>query len=140
MSEPRRWGLAAEAAGWLVLAGLALRLTTFARLAAAAGRPQEHGRGGDPAAAAADIGWAVDAAARRAPWTPRCFERGLAAHFMLRRRGWDPTLCYGARSDDSLGPSAHVWVRLEGRDVIGGEEAPRFAELARFPERPGEAH
>jgi hypothetical protein len=136
MAEPRRWILAAEAALWLVIAGLGLRLTTFARLAATAGRPLASSRRDDGAVDAARIGWAVDAAARRAPWTPLCFERGLAAHFMLRRRGRDSTLFYGARNDETLGPSAHVWVCLDGRAVIGGEEAPRFALLARFPERP----
>ena len=118
------------------MAGVALRLTTFARLAATAGRPLARIRQEDADLDAARIGWAVDAVARRAPWTPLCFERGLAAHFMLRRRGRDSTLCYGARNDEVLGPSAHVWVRLDERDVIGGEEAPRFALLARFPERP----
>ena len=140
MVETRRWLLAAEAALCLGLAGLALRLTSFARLAAFAGRPLGASRVDDAGPDAALISWAVEAAARRAPWTPLCFERGLAAHVMLRRRGRDSALCYGARSDDSLGPSAHVWVCLEGRHVIGGEEAVRFVELARFPARPGQAH
>jgi hypothetical protein len=131
----RRWPLAAEAALWLILAGLGLRVTTFARLAAAAGRPLARVRPDDGASDARAIAWAVEAASRRAPWTPRCFECGLAAHFMLRRRGRDSTLCYGARNDDTLGPSAHVWVCLDGRDVVGGGEAPRFALLARFPPR-----
>jgi len=135
MAEPRRWVLAAEATLWLVIAGLGLRLATFARLAAAAGRPLSRRRPDDGGVDAARIAWAVDAVSRRAPWTPLCFERGLAAHFMLRRRGLDSTLFYGARNDDVLGPSAHVWVSLDGRAVIGGEEAPRFALLARFPER-----
>jgi hypothetical protein len=136
MAEARgRRLLAAEAAVWLVVAALGLRLTTFARLAAASGRPLARVRSGDGASDAARVAWAVEAASRRAPWDPRCFERGLAAHFMLRRRGRDSTLCYGARNDDSRGPSAHVWVSLDGRHVVGGEEAPRFALLAQFPAR-----
>ena len=136
MAESRRWILAAEAALWLCIAGVGLRLTTFARLAAAAARPLSRIRLDDGTGDAARIAWAVDAAARRAPWAPLCFERGLAVHFMLRRRRRDSILCYGARSDDTLGPSAHVWVCLDGRTVIGGDEAPRFALLARFPDRP----
>jgi hypothetical protein len=139
MADGRRWLLAAEAALWLAAAGLALRLTTFARLAAAAGRPLGAERLDAGGREVGLVAWAVDAAARRAPWTPLCFERGLAAHFMLRRRGLISTLYYGARSDDSLGPSAHVWVRHQGRDVIGCEEVSRFIELARFPARLGEA-
>jgi hypothetical protein len=140
MAEGHRLLLAAEAALWLGLAGLALRVTSFARLAAVAGRPLNGVRIDDGGRDAAQISWAVEAAARRAPWSALCFERGLAAHFMLRRRGWDSTLYYGARNDDSRGPSAHVWVRLRERNVIGVEEAPRFAELVRFPARPGGAH
>jgi len=130
------WLLAAEAMTWLVLAGLALRLLSFAtvaRLASAKIRAPDHAA---DETAARRIGWAVDAAAARAPWGPMCFERGLAAHAMLRRRGRNSELCYGARNDGSLGPSAHVWVRSDHADVVGGAEAARFAILAVFPERP----
>jgi hypothetical protein len=135
------WLLAAEAALWLAAAGVALRVLTFARLAALA-----SGRGGErrarrrpaspgftPQAEAARIGWAVAAAAGRAPWRALCFERGLAAHFMLRRRGRPSTLYYGARAGEAL--DAHVWVRLGEADVVGGEEAAAFAILATFPPR-----
>jgi hypothetical protein len=129
---PRDWILAGEAAAWLALAALALRTLSFRQLAGVvsrrAGRASES-RGDE----AERVGWAVGAAAARAPWRALCFERGLAAHFMLRRRGLGPVLYYGARSDDLLGPTAHVWVRLDGRDVVGGEEAGRYAVLATFP-------
>ncbi len=129
--------LAGEAAAWLVLAGLALRALTFARVAALAGGSPSSARTTRTDDETADqIGWAVEAAARRLPWRPLCFERGLAAHMMLRRRGRPSILHYGARSDGSLGPSAHVWVRLGARDVVGGEEAARFAILATFSATP----
>ncbi len=60
----------------------------------------------------------------------RCFERGLAAHAMLRRRGLQSVLYYGAAGAGGL--RAHVWVRCAGVDVVGGDEAPDFAFLARF--------
>ena len=129
--------LAGEAVVWLVLAGLALRALTFARVAALASGPPSSASATRANDDMADrIGWAVEAAARRLPWRPLCFERGLAAHMMLRRRGQPSMLHYGARSDGSLGPNAHVWVRLGARDVIGGEEAARFATLATFPAAP----
>jgi hypothetical protein len=129
--------LAGEAVAWLVLAGLALRALTFARVAALASGPPFSASATRTDDDMADrIGWAVEAAARRLPWRPLCFERGLAAHMMLRRRGQPSMLHYGARSDGSLGPSAHVWVRLGARDVVGGEEAARFATLATFPAAP----
>jgi hypothetical protein len=32
---------------------------------------------------------------------------------------------------------AHVWLSVGGETVIGGEEAPRFREIACFPPPPG---
>jgi len=139
-----RWGglsdayLASEALVWLMMAGLALRMISFARLAAfASGRLQAPRSRRSGSATGARVGWAVVAAARRAPWGPRCFERGLAAHLMLRRRGEDSRLCYGARNDAERGPAAHVWVKLGDADIVGGDEAGRYALLATFP--PGHA-
>ncbi len=135
--------LAAEAALWLAGAGVALRVLSFARVAAlASGQGRESSirflvprravrAPAEPTREAARIGWAVAAAAARAPWRAKCFERGLAAHLMLRRRGLPSTLCYGARGGEAL--AAHVWVRLGDADVVGSEEAAAYALLARFP-------
>jgi hypothetical protein len=65
-----------------------------------------------------------------------CFEQGLAAQFMLRRRGVPSVLYYGAALDDQDGLSAHVWVRDGDVDIIGGEIASQFAVLATFPPQP----
>jgi hypothetical protein len=62
-----------------------------------------------------------------------CFQQGLAAQLMLRRRGIPSVLYYGAAQDDKSGLYAHVWVRDGDVDVIGGEIAHRFAILAAFP-------
>jgi hypothetical protein len=79
------------------------------------------------------IRWAVIAAAARVPWGAMCFQRGLATQLMLRRRGIPSVLYYGASQDDRSGLRAHVWVRYGDIDVIGGENAYRFAVLATFP-------
>ena len=42
------------------------------------------------------VRWAVSACACRVPWRAVCFQRGLAAHWMLRRRGVPSVLYYGA--------------------------------------------
>ena len=53
---------------------------------------------------------------------------------MLRRRGIDARLHYGARNDHSAGNlEAHVWVTVDGVVVIGESEAGRFAEIAAYP-------
>jgi hypothetical protein len=127
--------LAAEAALCLVWAGMAIRILPFAAVARLAGRtPPAQPRIPDPEAVAR-IGWAVEAAARRAPWPVLCFERGLAAHAILRRRGLNSTLIYGARGAGAGGPDAHVWVRVGDQIVVGGESAAAYATLATFPGR-----
>ncbi|HEY0112477.1 MAG TPA: lasso peptide biosynthesis B2 protein [Allosphingosinicella sp.] len=126
------WLLLAEALGTLALASLAIRIVPFRRLAAAAsswGRGASHA---DPQMVrrvrGAVQGWAV-----RVPWKAVCFQRGLALHFMLRRRGIASVLHYGVGRKEETELAAHVWVNVGGETVIGGEEAPKFACLARFP-------
>ena len=131
--------LLAEGLATLVGASLAIRLMPFRRLAAAASRGDAS-----PAAAPDDarmrkLRWAVEAWGRRVPWRSVCFQRGLAFHVMLRRRGIDSRLHYGVSPSGEAGLSAHVWISVSGRIWLGGEEAPRFALLATFPGERGEA-
>jgi len=125
--------LLAEALPALVLASAAIRLIPFKRLAARASRPGREGEVPDEAFLC-KLRWAVDSWGSRVPWRALCFERGLAVHKMLRRRGMKSVLHYGVARDSSGALAAHVWVTVAGRPVIGGEEAPRFACVARFPE------
>jgi len=124
----------AEALAALALASLAIALLPFRRVAAAASSPGRKAARADPEtvrrARSAVTGWA-----RRVPWRAVCFQKGLAVHWMLRRRGIPSVLLYGARRDGE-GLAAHVWVDVDGETVIGGEEAPNFTCLARFPPDP----
>jgi hypothetical protein len=128
-----------EATLCLATAGLAIAVLPFrhvGRLAALAFRrpePPQQQRLTD----VCRIRWALLVCSRRVPWRAMCFEQGLAAQFMLRRRGVPSVLYYGAASDDVGGLSAHVWVRDGCIDVIGGEIASRFALLATFPPQNG---
>jgi hypothetical protein len=81
------------------------------------------------------IRWAIIAAAGRVPWRALCFQQGLAAQLMLRRRGVPSVLYYGAAQGERTGLSGHVWVRDGDVDVVGGEIADRFAVLATFPKQ-----
>jgi hypothetical protein len=83
------------------------------------------------------VRWAIVVSASRVPWRAMCFQQGLAAQFMLRRRGFPSILYYGAASDDQRNLSAHVWVRDGDVDVIGGELASRYAVLTTFPPQGG---
>jgi hypothetical protein len=53
---------------------------------------------------------------------------------MLRSRGTEAILHYGARHHpESRKLEAHLWVTVEGRTIIGGEEARGFAVIASYP-------
>jgi hypothetical protein len=132
----RDWLLAVEALAELVRASLAVALLPFRRVAAAASKAPPRTKRAAEADLPRRIRWAVDAWGRRVPWRAVCFQRGLAAHRMLRRRGYRSILHYGVAQQAQKGLSAHVWVSLDGKPVIGGEEAPNFTCLASFPPDP----
>jgi hypothetical protein len=133
MSWPNRL-LLFEAAATLALVSVAIRLLPFRRVISAA-RQYNRPMVCDVVQRAYEVRrvrWAVEACADRAPWRAMCFQRGLAVHFILRRRGIASVLHYGvAKSEDGL--RAHVWVSESGKAVIGGEEARQFACVASFP-------
>lgn len=82
---------------------------------------------------AAAVGRAVGRAARRVPWRSVCLDQGLAAHWMLRRRGQRSMLHYGiGKAGERL--AAHVWVSLGGQILLGEAEAVGHAQVATFPE------
>lgn len=125
------WLLLAEALAALALASLAIALLPFRRVAAAASARGRRETRADRETVRRVRG-AVQGWSRRVPWKAVCFQRGLALHWMLRRRGIRSVLLYGARRQGE-GLAAHVWVEVDGETVIGGEEAADFACLARFP-------
>lgn len=127
--------LLVEAAAALAAASLAIRLLPFRWLA---GRLAGGGFGGDsdPAKVGHEIKrvrWAIEACAQRLPWRIVCFQKGLALHRLLRRRGIATSLHYGVAQNAERGLTAHVWVTFEGEAIIGGEEAIGYTCLATFP-------
>lgn len=123
-----------EAACVLGLVSASIALLPFRwSLAIASTRPSAPEFLGDRSEAIRNINWAVAVLARAVPWTAVCFQRGLAVHLMLRRRGIASTLYYGARQDERAGLQAHVWVKSGDCPVIGCEEAHRFRVLAAIP-------
>ena len=124
----------AEALCALTAASAAIRLLPFRTVV----RTMNHGLGQPPRPAteyarlAGDVRQAVKRASTRLPWTIVCFPEGLAAHWMLRRRGAPSRVHYGLRPSDTK-LSAHVWVTL-GEMVVVGEETTDFHTcVAVFP-------
>lgn len=138
---PRRRSLAdhkllAEALAVLAVASLAIKAAPFRRVGELASRRPKRERRAAPGEIARLRG-AVRAWARRTPWRAVCFQQALALQMLLRRRGVASVLHYGIAQEDAL--KAHVWLSVDGEIAIGGEEAPRFTEIARFPPAVGEA-
>jgi len=139
LSWREKW-LLMEAVGVLGLSALAVALVPFRYVGTAAARQTRRRipKVGDGAAIVGRVRWAVEAASRRVPWRAKCFEQGLAAQYMLRRKGVPSVLFYGVTRDGDADLAAHVWVRAGNIDVIGCEIASRFALLATFPAQDSE--
>ena len=123
--------LLAEAGLAVLAASLAIRLVPFRTIAEGLSR----GAVGTTPADAETAYWlrrAVLAWARRLPWRALCFEQGLAAFVLLRRRGLAATLSYGAATIEGE-LKAHVWVTSGPTDVVGCENQQDYGLLARFP-------
>ena len=120
----------AEAVVAIAAASLAIRLLPFrtvSRLASLEAAPLK------PSPDVERLRWAVRASAPLLPWKALCFQSGLALHWMLRRRGLVSHLHYGVDQGPARGLTAHVWVSLDGRILIGETEAANHACLAVFP-------
>ena len=112
----------AEAVAALAVAGAAIRFLPFRLVIQLMG-------GADPAptrpAFAESVQIAIRRASRRVPWKTLCFQEGLAAHWMLRRRGQPSRLQYGIRNaGDRMGAGTGLWMTMS-------VSLPRPARLAR---------
>jgi len=130
--------LLGEALIALLIARVAMAFLPFRRIAAWLGTPGAE----SPATATAEeihsaqeVGWAVGAVARRVPWDGRCLAQVLAATGMLRRRGMEGTVCFGARQSESEDFDAHAWLRLGSYMVTGGPGHQRFKAFTTFARR-----
>ena len=123
--------LLAEAGAAILAASLAVRLMPFRALAERLSRGGQAGAAAD-AETAYWLRRAVLAWARRLPWRTLCFEQGLAAFALLRRRRLAATMHYGAAT---IGGElkAHVWVTSGKTEVVGCENKEDYGLLARFP-------
>jgi hypothetical protein len=124
----------AETTLMLALASAAIAVLPFRWLTTMLGRstaPPRHPAADEPeiAAAVRDI----EAAARRLPWKIVCFQKGVALHWILARRGIPTVVHYGVGQSGEKGLTAHVWISAHGRNVLGGEIAQEYVCLATFP-------
>lgn len=133
----RDLALLAETVICLGLARLALLLLPFRRVAAVLGAPVEEARVPPPSPGGARdrtvrrVGKAVARASRHLPWECTCLTQSIAAHGMLRRRGYTPVLFLGvARRDGAL--DFHAWLRQADYVVTGGGDLDRYTVVSAF--------
>ena len=81
------------------------------------------------------VGWAVAALARRVPWDSRCLAQALAGSAMLRRRGLEGTVNFGARRDQSTPLAAHAWLRFGPAIITGASGHESFQIFTSFARR-----
>lgn len=128
------WLLLAEALATLAAASAAIRVLPFRRVVQLArfrvARPRPRGSSNRDLDQAI---WAVQAVARRVPWRTVCFQKGLALHWLLRRRQIPSLLHYGVGKEENGGLAAHVWISVDGMIVLGGDVVDRFRCLATYP-------
>lgn len=133
--------LRAEAASWLLLAWLALRVMPFSALVGWLERPvtQPELSGEERWRTRWAVTAAVNQAGDRFPLPMVCFPRAIAVQAMLRRRGIQTTVYYGAAVRPEQGLVAHVWVQDGPHGVVGQHHAADYLVLARYPRDAGSA-
>ena len=115
----------------------AILLFPFRRITALMGlRPCDAPSGAESSMSAipADIGWAVQAAAARAPWESACLAQSLTGMAMLGRRGINATLYLGVAKDDSGAEAmvAHAWLCCGELILTGAGGVERFSAISSF--------
>jgi hypothetical protein len=140
--DNRRRALLPEAVAYLLAARLALIFVPFPRLAPHLGSfvPPTDPRAvavrtataADQTQLAEDIGWAVTRAARYVPFRAVCLPQAMAARVMLKRRGFQSVMHFGAAKGTEKPLDAHAWLDAAGVEVTGYPAAKNFAEIACF--------
>jgi hypothetical protein len=138
----RRRALLVEAVVCLLLARLALIFIPFPRLARHLGTfvaPTDARvlQGCSPssdydARVAETVGWAVTRAARNIPFEAACLPQAMVGRIMLKRRGVNSVLHFGAKMGQDNPIYAHAWLDAAGMNVTGYPVPETFAEIACF--------
>ncbi len=68
------------------------------------------------------IGWAIAVAARYIP-AAKCLVQAIAGRNLLASYGFPADIHIGVAKDSKNWLSAHAWVEVEGKTVIGGDTA-----------------
>jgi hypothetical protein len=116
----------------LAVARLAMACLPFRRIASWLGEPgtaTPATAGADEVVLAKEIGQAIGRLGGIVPWDGRCLAQALAAQGMLRRRGLEGTVNFGAGRGEAGQFCAHAWLRFGPCIVTGALGRQRFQTL-----------
>jgi Transglutaminase-like superfamily len=119
---------AARAWLWLVAARSGLTLFSYGRIAQLVARIPARRRiqaGTSPERCAR----AISRASRLVPGRG-CLPQAVATQCLLRREGLTSHIVFGVAQSKDGGLEAHAWLWNDGRILVGGEIADRYAPLA----------
>lgn len=141
-ASKQRWQgrrMVAEAAIWLLICVLALRLLPFrhvARLLIGKAAEAESPLPSPSVPLASPEPWqvarAVTRASERVPFEALCLPQAMAAKIMLGMRGHSTILHLSVQMGKETGIAAHAWLTSENVCVIGGGVPAGQTEIARF--------
>ncbi len=131
---------AARLEAWLALLIARLAIAIFpyrwwhSRLAGiGADRPAADDIGLDEVRRAIGIGRLVRRTARRVPFSALCLPQAIAARLMLRHRGIETQIYYGARSGDERPVRLHAWLMLGEHCLTGDDQRRAFQRFEPAP-------
>lgn len=127
--SPERRLLVVKSLGLVSATRLALSLAPFGRLRTLLRRLERPPTTDRPPED--ELAWAVSRVSRYVPGAT-CLTQALALQAWLVHHGYRPDLRIGVTKEDGR-LHAHAWVESEGRTLIGGSEAARFAPLGPAP-------
>jgi hypothetical protein len=78
------------------------------------------------------VRWAVEAVSRHSPIAFVCFPQTLAGYTMLRRRRVQSTMVYGVARSPVNKLTAHTWLMVGDKVVLGGEGSAQFTPVERW--------
>jgi Transglutaminase-like superfamily len=91
-----------------------------------------HASPHDDVRLAETVGWVVTHAARHVPFKAVCLPQAMADKIMLKRRGVNSVLHFGAKMGQGRLIAAHARLDAAGVEVTGYPVAKTFAEIVCF--------
>jgi len=123
---------------WLAVSRLATWRVPFRRIAPYLGRHMGHTPASlspEPVNLFRQVRWAVQTAARYAPWRCLCLEQAMTAKALLHRRGMQSTLYLGVARDETGELKAHAWLRCGSVILTGARDMKQYTVVSSFSEK-----